>query len=108
MPQAGKYARLGLVLLIVAWVLPGHAQQQDQKQDLLQIWQMAAQRDPIYAASQAERNAEQERIPQARAQLLPYITADGVAEQNDRRRINSEEHTYEHQVIMRHSYANIC
>ncbi|AEC21931.1 outer membrane export protein [Pusillimonas sp. T7-7] len=88
MPQAGKYARLGLVLLIVAWVLPGHAQQQDQKQDLLQIWQMAAQRDPIYAASQAERNAEQERIPQARAQLLPYITADGVAEQNDRRRIS--------------------
>src|SRR5690606_15796472 len=87
MAKAGQYARLGLALLMAAWASPGLAQQ-GQPQDLLQIWQMAAQRDPIYAASQAGRNAEQEKIPQARARLLPYITADGVAEQNDRRRIS--------------------
>ncbi|NYT84200.1 TolC family outer membrane protein [Pollutimonas harenae] len=86
MVRAG-HARLGIALLLAAWASPGLTQQ-SQTQDLLEIWQMAVQRDPIYAASQAERNAEQEKIPQARAQLLPYVTADGVAEQNDRRRIS--------------------
>ncbi len=56
-------------------------------QDLLQIWQMALQRDPIYAANRASRNAEQEKVPQARAQLLPYISADGIAEVDDTRRL---------------------
>lgn len=88
MAKAGKYAAIGLALLLAAWALPGQAQQPAPRQDLLQIWQMALQRDPIYAASQAGRNAEQEKIPQARAQLLPYVSADAVAEQSDRRRIS--------------------
>ncbi|MDS1139250.1 TolC family outer membrane protein [Pusillimonas sp. SM2304] len=89
MAKAGKYVTLGLALLLAASALPGHAQASRQPtQDLLQIWQMAIQRDPIFAASQAGRNAEQEKIPQARAQLLPYVTADTVAELNDRRRIS--------------------
>ncbi len=88
MAQAGKYAKLGLALLLAACALPGRAQEFSQAQDLLQIWQLALQRDPLFAASQAGRDAEQERIPQARAQLLPYITADGVAEVDDRRRIS--------------------
>ncbi len=56
-------------------------------QDLLQTWQMALQRDPIFAASRAGRNAEQERIPQARAQLLPFVTADAIAEVDNIRRL---------------------
>src|SRR5690606_8373908 len=60
---------------------PSHAQ------DLLDIWQMALQRDPIYAASRAGREAGQEVIPQARAQLLPYITASAGAEVDDTRRL---------------------
>src|SRR5690606_39209442 len=89
MKQAGKYITLGLALLLASWTLPSLAQAtRAPTQDLLQIWQMAVQRDPIFAASQAGRDAEQEKIPQARAQLLPYITADAVAELNDRRRIS--------------------
>ncbi|MCC2597596.1 TolC family outer membrane protein [Pusillimonas sp. MFBS29] len=88
MAKAGKYAAFGLALLLATWILPGHAQQPAPEQDLLDIWQMALQRDPIYAASRAGREAEQEKIPQARARLLPYISADAVAEQSDRRRIS--------------------
>src|SRR3546814_20371820 len=48
---------------------------------------MAQQRDPIFAASRAGRVADQEIVPQARAQLLPYISADAVAEVDDARRL---------------------
>jgi outer membrane protein len=56
-------------------------------QDLLQIWQMALQSDPVHAANQASRNAGQEVVPQARARLLPYITADALAQADDTRRV---------------------
>src|SRR3546814_4208627 len=99
---------------------------------------MAQQRDPIYAASRAGRVADQEIVPQARAQLLPYISADAVAEVDDAHRLQglnesarerralwaltlvqplfdasawggrSEEHTSELQSLMRISYAGFC
>lgn len=61
-------------------------------QDLLHIWNAAVQRDPVYAAAQASRNADQERIPQARAQLMPWITADTAAEVEDVRRTSNLSH----------------
>ena len=54
-------------------------------QDLLQVWQSALQRDPSYAAAQSARNAEQERIPQARAQLLPSLEAQAGTYAQDKR-----------------------
>lgn len=73
-------AKLAGVVVLTLAGMPLHAQ------DLLDIWQLALQRDPIYAASQANRNAEQEAVPQARAQLLPYISANAIGEVNDTRR----------------------
>ncbi len=61
-------------------------------QDLLHIWNAAVQRDPVYAAAQASRNADQERVPQARAQLMPWITADTAAEIEDVRRTSNLSH----------------
>ena len=81
MSIASCYARLCIALALVAGAAPSHAQ------DLLDIWQKALQRDPVYAANRAGRNAEQEKVPQARARLLPYITADAVAEVDHRRRL---------------------
>lgn len=81
MPKARWRAKLGFALLMAFSASPGYTQ------DLLQIWQMALQRDPIYAASRAGRDADQEIVPQARAQLLPYITANAVAEVDDARRL---------------------
>src|SRR5690606_18931841 len=81
MPKVSWRAKLGFALLMASSAAPGYAQ------DLLQIWQMALQRDPIYAASRAGRDADQEIIPQARAQLLPFITANAVAEVDDARRL---------------------
>ena len=54
--------------------------------DLLEVWQLALERDPIYAASGYAREADQERVPQARAQLLPYISADAGANVDNSRR----------------------
>lgn len=67
----------------MASALPCHAQ------DLLQIWQLAIQRDPIYAATRAGRDADQEKVPQARAQLLPYVTAGVGAGVDDTRRTSN-------------------
>src|SRR5690606_15627335 len=54
--------------------------------DLLDVWQLALERDPIYAASGYARQAGQERIPQARAGLLPYVSAQAAADVDDTRR----------------------
>lgn len=72
-------AALSLTLLVV--LAPAQAQ------DLLQIWHIALERDPLYAATRAGRNADQEKIPQARAPLLPTLSAAGGGVYTDTRRI---------------------
>lgn len=57
-----------------------------QTQDLAGIWSLALQRDPSYASVRFGRAAEQEKVPQARAQLLPFITASAGAEVDNSRR----------------------
>ena len=54
--------------------------------DLLQVWQLALTRDPVYAASGYSREADQERLPQARARLLPYVTAGATGALDNARR----------------------
>ena len=45
-------------------------------QDLLQTWQAALSKDPVYSAARAAYRAGQEKLPQARAGLLPAISAE--------------------------------
>ncbi len=71
---------------LLACALPAQARQPTQ--DLMQVWEKARQRDPILASTQANRLAEQERIPQARALLLPYVDASVGGEHNDVRRLS--------------------
>src|SRR5690606_1697139 len=59
------------------------------RQDLLDIWRLAQSRDPIYAASGYAREADQELIPQARAQLLPYVTAGASSALDNTRRAST-------------------
>ena len=63
--------------------------------DLLDIWRLALERDPIYAASGYARAADQEMIPQARARMLPYATANAGANLDNTRRTRdlSRSHT---------------
>lgn len=69
-----------LVLALFTGLAPAHAR------DLLEVFQLAVERDPVYAASGYARAADQERIPQARARMLPYVTAGaGAALDNTRR-----------------------
>lgn len=51
-------------------------------QDLLQIYQQAAQSDPSLKAADAERLATREIKPQAKALLLPNVVASGSWERN--------------------------
>jgi len=55
--------------------------------DLWAAWQLALQRDPIYAGAQASSAADQHLIAQARAQLLPHIYATAAIDHHDRRQV---------------------
>ena len=82
-------ARVAFALALLTSLAPSHAQ------DLLQVWNLALQRDPLYAGARAGRNADQELVPQARAQLLPYVQADAGGDINNARRLRglSESNT---------------
>ena len=70
---------LGLALS-AGWNVAAHA-----AQDLLQTWQAALANDPVYAAARAQYRASIEQLPQARAGLLPAISAEiGVQYQDTR------------------------
>src|SRR5690625_4179226 len=57
--------------------------------DLWAAWQLAQTRDPIYAAAQASKEADQQLIAQARAQLLPHIYASAGVQHADRRNVKN-------------------
>src|SRR5690625_1258436 len=60
--------------------------------DLEEIWRLALQRGPIYNAAGHRKDAEQEILPQARAQLLPFITASATSQIDDVRRTSTLGH----------------
>ena len=64
-----------------------------QAEDLMQIYREAQQNDPTLAAARATWQATQERIPQARAGLLPNVSAAGAANYN-----NFQEHIHNDDV----------
>jgi outer membrane protein len=51
-------------------------------EDLLQIYREAQKQDPLIAAARSQWEATQERVPQARAGLLPSLSAQGQANVN--------------------------
>lgn len=53
--------------------------------DLLDVYRMALESDPQFAAAQAGNRAAQESRPQARAGLLPNLSLDGDTFYNDQR-----------------------
>jgi outer membrane protein len=53
-----------------------------QAEDLLQIYREAQKQDPAIAAARSQWEATQERVPQARAGLLPSVSAQGQANVN--------------------------
>jgi outer membrane protein len=54
-------------------------------EDLIQIYREAQQNDPALAAARAVWTATQERVPQARSALLPFVSAQGTVNANDAR-----------------------
>ncbi len=54
----------------------GAASEGANAQDLMQVWQQALGSDPVYASARAAYRAGLEQLPQARADLLPAISAE--------------------------------
>lgn len=71
--------RLLLLVLPLALAAPVRAE------DLVQIYREAQQNDPTLAAARANWAATQERVPQARAGLLPNVGLAGSANANEGR-----------------------
>jgi outer membrane protein len=66
--------KIGFVACLLAAALPALA-----GQNLLQIYQQALSRDPVWASAQNGNRAAQERIVQGQAQYLPVIGMTGNA-----------------------------
>src|SRR4051812_23397514 len=73
--RSSRAAALGAMLGCIA-MLPAHAE------DLLQIYRDARANDPSLAAAQANWQATQERVPQARSLLLPNVNVTAAANGN--------------------------
>lgn len=71
-----------LAALLLAWfgaALPAGAE------DLMDIYREAQQNDPVLASARATWTATQERVPQARAALLPTVSATASTTANEAR-----------------------
>lgn len=66
-----------LVCLAGLWAAAGSAVAQD---DLLSLYREARVSDPVFQQAIADRNAREELLPQARANLLPLISANAGAD----------------------------
>jgi outer membrane protein len=73
-----KASRIALCALALAAGARAHAA------DLLDVFRQAKVADPTYAAARAAWAATQERIPQARARLLPFASLTASAQYSDR------------------------
>ena len=76
--RAGSLAATLVLALAASLAMPASA-----AQDLLQVWRAALANDPLYASARATYRASIEQLPQARAGLLPAISAEvgGVYEE---------------------------
>ena len=68
---------VAFALLFASW--PARAE------DLIQVYREAQQNDPVLASARATWTATQERVPQARSLLLPFVSAQGNVNANEGR-----------------------
>ncbi|RIY42229.1 TolC family outer membrane protein [Neopusillimonas maritima] len=92
----GRLRSFGLFFVLNALLLPFAGAQ---TQDLLQVWTKALERDPILAAAEANRAAQSEKTPQARALLLPYITASTGVETDDIRSTSLNQSSTDNRAV---------
>lgn len=71
-----------LCVVVLTAVLALGASQRVAAEDLLQIYHEALQNDPALAAARANWEATQERVPQARAGLLPNVSLSASTNAN--------------------------
>ncbi len=79
MPKFNR--RLAVIALSLALGVPAAVR----AEDLMQVYREAQQYDPVLASARASWSATQERVPQARAGLLPTVGLAGTANHNDGR-----------------------
>lgn len=75
-----KFIQLLLVTSLMSWSM--FWQGASQAADLINIYQIAKRHDPVYAAAQSTWAATQEKLPQARALLLPSVELSATTRYN--------------------------
>lgn len=65
--------------------------------DLAQAWKLALERDATYASARAQQRASQQKMPQARAGLLPKLEGSVTGTFQDSRATGSLDQVYNHQ-----------
>ena len=94
MPKFNR--RLAVIALSLALGVPAAVR----AEDLMQVYREAQQYDPVLASARASWNATQERVPQARAGLLPSVGLTGAANHNDgRTTIKGDQRTRHRQLL---------
>lgn len=81
--------KLWHTLLAISAFVVSHATTKAETLDLLDIWNLALQSDPVYEAAGYSSDADQEAKPQARAKLLPRIYANVGAQAENTRRVRT-------------------
>ena len=71
--MAGRPHAAGVLPLMLCFMLSGPAH----AVDLLAVYRLAQHNDPTFEAAQYALQAAQQKIPQARAGLLPVVSANG-------------------------------
>lgn len=74
----GKLSGIISLLLFPLWVLAAETQQ-----NLLDLYQLAVNNDPVLASARSAHLASQEKIVQGRALLLPNVTFNGNASHSE-------------------------
>ena len=85
MGSSKPFSILGTLLVLWSGLAFG------QPYTLLDVWKLGLERDPMYASVRANRNAVQEKVPQARALLLPFLTAATGAEIDNARNTSFDD-----------------
>ena len=80
--NATSLIRIALVIVALALGLPWSTAMGQQATSLIELYEIALERDPEYQAATATNLAAQELKPQARSFLLPNLSAGGFARHN--------------------------
>lgn len=90
-------------MLVCAWLPLGAT-----AADLLQVLELAQKNDPVFLAAQASYRADRQKLGQARADMLPSLSAAAAMDQNDNttNSVNRQYDSSSYSIVLRQPLFN--